>query len=114
MVPLKDALVAFVTVFFTRVMLKLPVAPANRPVPPVMIPLGITYGASPDFGPPFARYITRLKASPYSAPMTVANHHRAVAAKKNLLEAQRVCPSTWRQKGSAICMALDRMISHLL
>jgi hypothetical protein len=28
----------------------------KRPIsPPVMTPLGITYGASPDFGPPFAR-----------------------------------------------------------
>src|SRR5437660_11875703 len=36
-VPVKEPAVAPVTVFFKRVRAKLPVAPANRPVPPVML-----------------------------------------------------------------------------
>src|SRR5947209_16548498 len=37
MVPVKEPVVTPVTVFFKRVTVKVPVAPANRPVPPVMI-----------------------------------------------------------------------------
>src|SRR5260370_13572410 len=36
-VPVKEAVVTLVTVFFKRATVKLPVAPANRPAPPVMI-----------------------------------------------------------------------------
>src|SRR6266852_1544820 len=40
-VPVKEAVVTLVTVFFKRATLKLPVAPANRPVPPLMIAVSI-------------------------------------------------------------------------
>src|SRR4051794_1382217 len=46
-VPVKEAVVRPVTVFFKRATVKLPVAPANRPVPPVMIAvstMGRTFG----------------------------------------------------------------------
>src|SRR5713101_1630275 len=47
-VPVKEPAVTPVTVFFKRVTVKLPVAPANRPVPPVMIAFATmvrTFGA---------------------------------------------------------------------
>ena len=37
MVPSKEPMVAPVTVFFKRATVKLPVAPTNRPVPPVIV-----------------------------------------------------------------------------